>query len=287
MFHVSLDSIQYLTRLKLCLFSSVAFVISIADKGGKVYAPSRKLRSLTLPDMEPITYGAAWAFNYHELDAEQAPVHTFSVGAARPADLDQFVVAAVLQGKGELLEKTKTIAARLEKAKLDALGEDWVKTCYQGIIPSNLSKYKIEHTQMIWFYNCIKAWGLLEFCQDRYKTFTGNTKKCKPELSLEENVQSFLQGWGYMPGMAPEAGKDYFVDDLENVPEKNRARVKEAYEFVMKWCEPKEEEKGDNKKEENNYGEPSSADEEPSVPKEWQCSYEMKPWKDFPERPYP
>ena len=279
MFDVSLDNnIQYLTRLVL-LFSSVrtyiAFVISIADKGGKIYAPSRKLRSLTLPDMEPITYGAAWAFNHHEMDAEGAPIHTFSVGAARPSDLDQFIVAAALQGKGKLLEKTKAVATRLERAKVDALGEDWVKSCYQGIIPSHISKYKIQHNQIVWLYNCIKAWGMLEFSRDRYKTFTGNSKRCKPGLSLDENIQSFLAQWGVMPGMAPEAGKDYFVDDLADVPEKNRERIKEAYEFVMKWCDPKEEAGKDDQ------------ELSPVVPKAWSCGFKMKPWKDFPDRPYP
>jgi hypothetical protein len=81
--------------------------------------------------------------------------------------------------------------------------------------------------------------------------------------------------------VAPEAGKDYFVDDLANVPEKNRERIKEAYEFVMKWCDPKED--GDDKKKE----EEEKPVEVSSVPKEWSCSYEMKPWKDFPDRPYP
>lgn len=246
----------------------VAFVISIADKGGKVYAPSRKLRSLTLPDMEPMAYGAAAMWNLHEMDAEKASVHTFSVGAARPADLDQFAVAAYLQGKGELLSKTKAIKARLDKAMIDTLGQDWVDTCYQGLVPCTKSKYGIQHNQMISFYNNINAWGLHQYSKDRFKTFEDSSKKADPALSLQENIEKIgLISWGYMPGFLPEVGKDYFVDDLAGVPEKNRARVKEAYEFVHKWC---------------NSGKGGEA-----PPKEWATAYEMKPWKDFPERPYP
>ena len=101
-------------RLLFLLLLFAAFVISIADKGGKVYAPCRKLRSLTLPDMEPMAYGSAAMWNLHETDAEKAAVHTFSVGAARSVDLDQFAVAAYLQGKGELLSKTKAFKEQME-----------------------------------------------------------------------------------------------------------------------------------------------------------------------------
>lgn len=253
-------------RLLFLLLLFVAFVISIADKGGKVYAPSRKLRSLTLPDMEPIAYGSAAMWNLHEMDAEKAPVHTFSVGAARSVDLDQFAVAAYLQGKGELLSKTKAIKARMEKAVIDTLGQDWVDTCSQGLVPCTKSNYGIQHNQMIHLYNIINAWGLHGYSKDRFKAFENNSKKSDPALSLQENIEKVgLISWGYMPGFQPEVGKDYFVDDLAGVPEKNRARVKEAYEFVHKWC---------------NSGEDGDA-----PPKEWTTAYEMKPWKDFPDRP--
>ena len=255
-----------------------SFVISGYDKGGKVYAPSRKLRSLTLPDLEPMTYGSAWLWNHHELDDEKAEIHTFSVGAARAADLDQPAVAAWMQGRKLLLEKVKTVQARLEKAKLDALGSDWVETCYTGIVKSVNSKYLVEHNQMIWMYNVLKAWGLHAFCQDRYKMLHVNTKSWDPNKTLDEVIdKAGRSGWGYCPGMLPDPAQDYFLDDLAGVPEKNRARVKEAYEFVIKWCSPPPDDKA--------KGDAKSEAETP--PGEWATSYEMKPWKDFPDRPYP
>jgi hypothetical protein len=248
-----------------------------------VYAPSRKLRSLVLPDLEPMTYGSAWLWNLEEIDEEKAAVHTFSVGAARSVDLDQCAVAAYLQGKKELLPKVKAVSNRLEKAKVDALGQDWIDSCYQGIVKSNKSKYMVEHTQTIWLYNCIKAWGLHSFAKDRYKTLVNNRKKYDPSLSIDENIDKIgRMGWGYMPGLDPEADKDYFADDLSAVPEKNHARVKEAYDFVRKWCTPE-----DGKSEGKAQKDEKSEEMELVPPKEWETCFEMKPWKDFPDRPYP
>jgi hypothetical protein len=258
------------------LFGVLAFVISPFDKGGKVYEPSRKLRSLTLPHLDPMAYGLAWLWNLEKMDAEKAVVHTLTVGAARSVDLDQCAVAAYLHGQGKMLPRVKIIADRLRKAQVDALGEDWIDSCYQGVVKSNKSKYMVEHTQTIWMYNCIKAWGMYEFAKNRYGTLINNRKKYDPSLSIDENIDKIGRGgWGFMPGLSPEAGKDYFVDDLAEVPEKNRAGVKEAYEFVAKWCTPKDD-KSDEKKEEKLV-----------LPKEWETSFEMKPWKDFPDRPYP
>jgi hypothetical protein len=110
-----------------------------------------------------------------------------------------------------------------------------------------------------------------------------NRKKYDPSVSIDENIDNIgRRGWGYMPGLDPEADKDYFADDLSGVPERNRPRVKEAYEFVRKWCtpEPVTSEDTNEKKE--------TLDELKLVPpKEWECVFEMKPWKDFPDRPYP
>ena len=279
MLHVWLDDdLAHYLFVLLCPVS--AFSISGYDKGGKVYAPSRKLRSLTLPELEPMAYGSGWIWNHHELDSEQAPIHTFSVGAARAVDLDQPAVYAYQQGKGLLLGKVKTVEARLEKAKIDTLGKDWVDSCYTGIIKSVNSKYLVEHTQMIWMYNILKAWGMHGFCKDRFRTLVNNGKKWDPNLTKEEVLEK-IPGWGWMPGMAPIPGQDYFVDDLQGVPQKNRAKVLEAYEFVAKWCSPPPEKKAENESKESDS---NDTEETLPTPKEWLTCFEMKPWKDFPDR---
>ena len=213
-----------------------------------------------------MAYASGWLWNHDKLIDGEIPIHTFSVGAARAADLDQPAVAAYLQGKGQLLPKVQRISERLHQAKVDALGQDWVDTHHVGLIKWDQSKYLIEHTQIIWLYNCIKAFGLLQMCRDRFGNFTTSKSKWDDKKSVEENIDNRPRAaWGFMPGLPPESGKDYFVDDLSGVPESNRERIRQAYEFVLKWC-PKD-----------------SANTE-SPPKEWETAYEMKPWKDFPDR---
>ncbi len=264
-------------RLKVVSLVSVAAIVSIIsvlDKGGKIFEPSRKLRSLTLPDIEPMTHGLGWLWNLEEFDAEQASAHTVQIGFARAVDLDQCVVPAFLHGKGELLPRVKAADARLRQAQVDALGEDWLKTCYDGILKSEKSKYLVEHTQVIWIYNCMMAWGMHQFAIDRYKMLVQNNSKYDPSLSADEAIDKIgRSGWSFTPGLPPDPEKDYFVDDLVGVPEKNRARVKEAYAFVKKWCTSDQPTKEGEEKED--------------PPKEWQAAYELKPWKDFPDRPYP
>lgn len=276
-------ALELLTVSRLHSFL-VAFIISPCDKGGKIYAPSQKLRSLTLPDCEPIAYGLAWLWTLHERDPHKAEAHTMTIGAARPSDLDQVAVAAHQHQKENMLSVVEKVSKRLEAAQVEALGQDWLDSCYEGVVKSTHSKYLVEHTQVIWLYNCLKAWGMLEFCKDRFQTFVGNQNNSDPMLaSNDENINKIgRQGWGFTPGLVPRTDKDYFADDLLAVPEKNRARVKEAYEFVVKWCSPKLE------TEKVHDGDTDGAEEvELTVPKEYLTSLEMKPWKDYPERTYP
>ncbi|KAG7358322.1 aldo/keto reductase [Nitzschia inconspicua] len=263
-----------------------AFIISPCDKGGKIYEPSQKLRSLTLPDCEPMAFGLAWLWNLHRHDPHQAEAHTLTIGAARPSDLDQLAVAAHLQGKDEMFPKVVTVSKRLQQAQVDALGQDWLDSCYDGTIKAKDSLYMVEHNQLIWMYNCIKAWGMLAFAKDRYNTFVNNTKNYDPSLTHDENIDKIGRGgWGFTPGVVPQAGKDYFVDDLAGIPEKNRSRVKEAYDFVMKLCGPMPAGKEESKSACEEGAAPGP--EKPKTPVAYQTSYELKPWKDYPDRHYP
>jgi hypothetical protein len=276
-------------QLTKCTTHYSAFIISPLDKGGKVYSPSQKLRSLTLPDCEPMEYGLAWLWNLQMHDPQKAEVHTLTIGAARPSDLDQVAVAAYRQGKSLLLSKVQTVSKRLYEAQVEALGQEWLDSCYEGVIKSKDSKYLVEHNQIVWLYNCIKAWGLLEFCRNRFNAFVGNTKKFDPALTNDENIDNIgRRGWGFCPGVVPDANKDYFADDLARVPEKNRAKIKEAYEFVLKWCGPAPEKPEDDKK--NGHikgGGKEDSGDNVNIPKEYCTSFEMKVWKDYPDRKYP
>lgn len=256
------------------------FVISAYDKGGKVYQPSNKLRSLTLPDMEPIAFGTAWLWTHDKHEGNV--VHTTVCGAARPSDLDQGAVAAYqfAQDPVKFYAKVQAVTVRLEQAKVDALGKDWLETCYQGVPKSNVSKFAVEHNQIIWCYNMIKAFGMYAFAKDRYGALENSRAKWDKSLSLDENIDKLGRfGWGYVPGLSLDLEEDY-SEDFVNVPEANKAKVEEAEAFVHKWCQkPKPKGENSNEKEEEKKEEEK---EEPPV--EWQDAYLMKTWVDFPDR---
>jgi predicted aldo/keto reductase-like oxidoreductase len=291
------------------------FIISPYDKGGRLYAPSRKLRSMTLPEFEPIEFGSQWLWNHHLLEEDGAlpQIHTFTVGAARPSDLDQPAVAAYLHMSkpDESLAKVKTVVGRLEAAKEKVLGKEWVDTWAKGLPKAAESKFTIEHNQMVWLYNLIQVFGMYEFAKARYGGFESNGKKWDDKRTMEENIIAVgKSGWGFVPGLPLRPGTDY-SEDFTNVPAENLERVKEAEAFVYKWCASKvdKEVKEDRvaavrrnisvstqkfsslfkkkveveeKKETESQATVESTEE--TVPKEWETAYDMRCWTDFPDR---
>lgn len=177
------------------------FIISPFDKGGALYAPSKKLRSLTLPDMEPIMFKSLWLWNHHQLNEGYPQCHTYTAGAARPSDLDQPAVAAHLYAThpDNLLRQTRDVVGRLDKAREEALGTDWVKTWWQGLPKSSASAFQVEHNQIIWLYNVIKAFGMRDFARNRYASFEGNESKWDESLPTKENIWKKVGvfGWGF------------------------------------------------------------------------------------------
>jgi len=246
------------------------FVISPYDKGGKLYAPSKKLRSLTLPELEPIHFGSLWLWYHENMDEEHAPVHTFTVGAARPSDLDDPAIAAYLfrTKKDEMMQKVQPVTKKLDQASVEALGEDWMKSWFKGVpncVREGVDIYQFG--QIISLHNMIKSWGMLDYARERYRTFDANLSKWNFNLSPTENYGPFKGGWGYMPGITPDPSKDY-SDLLSQVPEKNKPKVVEAINFVFKYC--------------SKWARKDSSPMD--IPKEWETAYDMRPWTSFPER---
>ena len=72
------------------------FIISPYDKGGRLHAPSDKLRDLTLPKFEPIEFGSLRLLYHSRMDTvAQSQPHTIVCSAARPSDLGQPIYAAL------------------------------------------------------------------------------------------------------------------------------------------------------------------------------------------------
>ena len=298
-----------------------AFIISPFDKGGRLYAPAKKLRSLTLPDMEPMEFMCQWIWNHHKLGEDLPQLHTFTLGAARPSDLDQAAVAAHLFAtqSDQALAKTIVVAKRLDQAKLDALGKEWLESWWKGLPKSYQCESMVEHNQIVWIYNSIKAFGLYEFGRNRYHSFENNFAKWDAKLSPEQNIADKVGkgSWGFVPGLPLTPGMDY-SEELKNVPALNKLQVKEAHDFVYKWCRKEENDeealplwKQRITKMRRNFSQsrqmlrvPSflqkqmqaAADETikaeeameaggEAIETEWETSYDMRPWPDFPDQP--
>ena len=243
------------------------FIISPYDKGGRLYAPSNKLRSLTLPDLEPIQYGGLWLFNHGEMDTN-ADIHTFTVGAARPSDLDEPSVAAYLYAnrKQEMVEKVENVSNRLKEAEVDVLGEDWLNNCYKGLTNCLTEDDAYNFGQIIMLHNLIKSFGMLDYAIDRYQSFDDNVKNWDFNKTTKENITSGNRVmWGYMPGIPVSSGKDYAAL-LPKVPEEQKSRVLEALTFVFDYCSK------------------SSDKKDLVISDEWKTAYDMRPWAAFPER---
>jgi len=241
-------------------------IISPYDKGGCLFAPSTKLLSLTLPDMDPIQYGSLWLFYHKQMDEKNAPIHTMVCGAARQSDLDEPAVAAYLfdNRKGEMLEKVQAVETRLHKAMIETHGEDWVKTWHEGVPNCVTLNDPYNFGQMLSLYNIIKAWGLLEYSRERYSTFDGNLKMWDWDLSVSENIQGNYR-WKYMPGIALEPEKEY-SRYLKDVPDDRKKKILEALQFVHQFCSITSDQ--------------TCLD----VPREWETAYDMRPWTAFPDR---
>jgi predicted aldo/keto reductase-like oxidoreductase len=134
------------------------FVISPTDKGGRLYAPSPKLRALTAP-LSPLVFNDLWCLT-------KMDVHTLSLGAAVPSDFDAHVEALALLGDAPRL--LPPIVARLEAAYADALGADFARGWWQGLPDWTEIPGKINVRRILWLHNLVRAYDLIHFAQERY-----------------------------------------------------------------------------------------------------------------------
>jgi predicted aldo/keto reductase-like oxidoreductase len=134
------------------------FVISPTDKGGHLHSPSQRLCELCAP-LHPIVF--------NDLFCLSAPgIHTISVGAASPQDLDRHLEAvALLPRAAELLPP---ILARLEEARRRALGDDWLASWHRGLPSWEDTPGGINLPVLLWLHNLLEAWDLEAYGRARY-----------------------------------------------------------------------------------------------------------------------
>ncbi len=140
------------------------FVISPTDKGGHLHTPSARLSELCAP-LHPIVFNDLYCLS--ESGSPGAPaVHTLSVGAARPEDLDLHLEAVAQLEQAQAL--VAPVRERLEQARQRALGEAWLASWEQGLPEWPELPGQINVKVLLWLHNLLEAWDLEGYARARY-----------------------------------------------------------------------------------------------------------------------
>ncbi len=139
-------------------FDMGVFIISPTDKGGQLYSPPAKLVELVKP-LSPIAFNDLFCLSHPE-------VHTLSIGAARPSDLDEHVAAlAHYENMDEIL---KPITLRLQAALETALGREWCERWPLGIPEYDVLPGKVNVREILRLYTYAKGLDLVDWGKARY-----------------------------------------------------------------------------------------------------------------------
>jgi predicted aldo/keto reductase-like oxidoreductase len=134
------------------------FIISPTDKGGRLQAAPEKLRRLCAP-LSPIAFNDLWCLAHDD-------IHTLSLGAARPGDFDEHVDAVARLAHAPSL--LPPIVERLEAAYRDAVGDDFARRWRDGLREWDELPGRMNVRRILWLYNLVRAYDLVEFAQERY-----------------------------------------------------------------------------------------------------------------------
>ncbi|MGQ4648772.1 aldo/keto reductase [Lyngbya aestuarii] len=133
------------------------FIISPADKGGRLYTPPPKLEMLCHP-FSPLE------LNYRFLLSDRR-INTLSVGPANPTELK--APLRVADHDEPLTPQEVQALNRLETQAIDALGTDHCSQCY-ACLPC---PEKINIPEVLRLRNLVVAYDMTDFSKYRYAMF--------------------------------------------------------------------------------------------------------------------
>lgn len=147
------------------------FIISPADKGGRLYEPPERLVELCAP-LHPLVFNNAWCLSHPQ-------IHTLSIGAARPSDFDPVGPSLAAMEQPDLLAG---IEGRLSAAMLEATGVHHPDELWQGL-PDFVDAPGFVNLRVItWLRGLVLGWGMEQYAQGRYRML-GNASDWFPGLN--------------------------------------------------------------------------------------------------------
>lgn len=136
------------------------FIISPNEKGGMLFKPTARLSELSAP-FHPMNLNARWLFS-------DPRVHTLSLGAKVPADLDQHMVVA--DEAGPLTRDERSAFERWARAHREALGADFCTQCGDCLPCPEF----IDIPEILRLRNAAVAFGMREYASFRYNLLNGS-----------------------------------------------------------------------------------------------------------------
>ena len=94
-------------------------------------------------------------------------MHTISVGAAQPSDLNLHLEAVRLLPQADRL--LAPVQNRLQSAAIGTLGERWVQSWRHGLPSWFETPGQINLPVLLWLHNILEAWDLESYARARYR----------------------------------------------------------------------------------------------------------------------
>jgi hypothetical protein len=136
------------------------FIISPNEKGGMLFKPTETLTELSKP-FHPMNLNQRWLLSDER-------VHTLSLGAATPEDLDQHMVVA--DDVGPLRDDEKAALDRWARMHREALGQDFCTQCQQCLPCPEF----IDIPEILRLRNAAVAFGMTDYGSFRYNLLDGS-----------------------------------------------------------------------------------------------------------------